>query len=193
VTDAEPTLLDHTVLHRGYLTVERVRYRLAGEDVSREVERHGDAAVVLPYDPARRCALLVRLPRAPVLLATGGAELVEACAGMIDDGENAADAARREAKEELGVALGDLQYVGRLWSSPGITTERQTLYLAAYGADDRTGAGGGVAGEREAIAVIERPLAELAHEADRGGIADAKLFTLLQTLRLGQPALFHPG
>ena len=75
MTEVPPTILDRTVLHRGYLTVERVRLKTAGGDeVSREVESHGDAAAVLPYDPARRCALVVRLPRAPVLLAAGNAD-----------------------------------------------------------------------------------------------------------------------
>jgi hypothetical protein len=35
------------------------------------VESHGDAVAVLPYDAERRCALVVRLFRAPVLVTTG--------------------------------------------------------------------------------------------------------------------------
>jgi nudix-type nucleoside diphosphatase (YffH/AdpP family) len=190
VTDAAPRILDRTPLHSGYLTVERVRFRLSGEAVSREVERHGDAAAVLPYDPTRRCALLVRLPRAPVLLATGEAYLVEVCAGMIGDGEDPVATARREAREELGLELDELECVGRVWSSPGVTTERQTLFVAAYAAADRIGHGGGAEGEQEAITVIERSLTDLAEGADRGEIEDAKLMMLLQTLRLRRPALF---
>ena len=34
-----------------------------GETFEREVEDHGDGVAVLPYDPDRRVALLVRLPR----------------------------------------------------------------------------------------------------------------------------------
>ncbi|THD60084.1 NUDIX hydrolase [Phenylobacterium sp.] len=192
MTDAKPVILGHSALHRGYLSVDRVRYRLDGKEVSREVERHGDAAVVLPYDPVRRCALLVRLPRAPVLVATGQSDLVEACAGMIGHDENSADAARREAREELGLTLVDLEQVGRVWSSPGVSTERLTLFLAAYSAADRKGEGG-ADGEDEAITVLERPLAALADEADCGEIVDAKLLLLLQMLRLRQPALFGPA
>jgi 8-oxo-dGTP pyrophosphatase MutT (NUDIX family) len=109
---------------------------------------------------------------------------------MIGEGEEPVDTARREAREELGLELGDLECVGRVWSSPGVTTERQSLFIAAYAAADRKGGGGGAAGEQEAITVIERSLADLADEADRGEVTDAKLMMLLQALRLRRPALF---
>ena len=109
---------------------------------------------------------------------------------MIEGGDAEATA-RREASEELGLALGDLEFVGRAWTSPGVTTERVSLFLAPYAASDRIGDGGGAAGEQEAITVLEQPLLQMAGAADRGEIADAKLFMLLQTLRLRQPELFQ--
>jgi len=48
-------------------------------------------------------------------------------------------AARREASEELGVALHGLERVARVWSSPGVSTERQSLFLATYGAGKYSG------------------------------------------------------
>ncbi|HZK99122.1 MAG TPA: NUDIX domain-containing protein [Caulobacteraceae bacterium] len=187
--------MDAETLHReivrdGYITVERLRLRLAdGAEVTREIERHGDAVAVLPYDAARRRALTVRLFRTPVFAATGAQGLEEACAGMIED--EAADAAvRREALEELGVALDALEAVGMVWSSPGVSTERVSLFLAPYRAADRVGAGGGVAGEHEGITVLEAPLADLAARGDAGAIADAKLLALVMTLRVRRPDLF---
>jgi len=45
----KPRILERTVASAGYLTVERLRLRLAdGAEVSREIEQHVDAAVVLP-------------------------------------------------------------------------------------------------------------------------------------------------
>jgi nudix-type nucleoside diphosphatase (YffH/AdpP family) len=188
----KPRILARDVGYVGYLTVERLRLRLAdGAVVSRELERHGDAVAVLPYDLGRRCALVVRLFRAPVLAASGETVSEEACAGMIEI-EDAATAARREAQEELGVELTALEFIGRVWSSPGVSTERQSLFLAPYHLSDRTGPGGGARGEHEGITVVEQSLAELATEADRARIADAKLLILLQTLRLRRPELFAP-
>jgi len=104
--------------------------------------------------------------------------------------EDAAAAARREAREELGVELSALEFIGRVWSSPGVSTERQSLYLAPYRLSDRTGKGGGLRDEHEGITVVERSLSELAAEAARAQIADAKLLIVVQTLRLSRPELF---
>ncbi len=185
-----PEILERRVVYRGYLTVSTLSIRLRdGSVVSRDVEQHGDAAAVLPYDPQRRCALVAHLFRAPVFDATGAPELEEACAGMIDN-ETCEQAARREAAEELGIALGKLERVACVWSSSGVSSERQTLFLAAYTASDRTGPGGGLASEHEDIIVVERPLAALAADAKRGAIADAKLLTLVLMLQLQRPELF---
>ena len=190
VSRMKPRILGREVAYAGYLTVERLRLRLAdGAVVSRELERHGDAAVVLPYDVDRRCALVARLFRAPVLAASGETVSVEACAGMIEN-EDAAAAARREAHEELGVELAALEFIVRVWSSPGVSTERQSLFLAPYRLSDRAGEGGGVRGEHEDITVVERSLSEIASDADRALITDAKLLILIQTLRIRRPELF---
>jgi nudix-type nucleoside diphosphatase (YffH/AdpP family) len=186
----KPEILERQIAHAGYITVERLRMRLTdGAEVSREVERHGDAAAVLPYDVERRSALVVRLFRAPVLVASGEEMSEEACAGMIEN-EDADTTARREAYEELGVDLPSLEFVARVWSSPGVSTERQSLFLAPYRSADRISDGGGVEGEREGITVVERLLAELAADVDQGRIADGKLLTLVLALRLRRPDLF---
>jgi hypothetical protein len=77
-----------------------------------------------------------------------------------------------------------------VWSSPGVSTERQSLFLAPYRSDDRISDGGGVEGEHEGITVVERLLAELAADVDQGRIADGKLLTLVLALRLRRPDLF---
>ena len=190
-----PEILDRDTTHIGYVTVERLRVRLAdGAEVIREVESHGDAVAVLPYDPERRSALIVRLFRAPAFDRFGDEVLEEACAGMIETshGQPADEAGtvRREAMEELGLRLADLEFVARVWSSPGVSAERVALYLAPYQPRDRIGPGGGVAEEHEAITVIERPLRQLADDADAGRIVDLMLFALVLALRARRPALF---
>src|SRR5947207_13108015 len=98
--------------YRGWckLLLAQVRYP-DGRIVKREIEDHGRAACVLPYDAARKIALLVRQLRVPPLHAGGQAILLEAPAGLIDPGEDASTAARREAMEEVGVRLTSLDPV----------------------------------------------------------------------------------
>src|SRR4051812_26472993 len=89
-----------------------------GQEVLREVEDHGRSACVLPYDPERRVAVMVSMVRAPVLAAGEPENLLEAPAGMIDGDESAEAAVRREAMEEAGLSLGELEPVATVWPSP---------------------------------------------------------------------------
>ena len=158
--------------------------------IKREVEDHGAAVAVLPYDPERRTAILVRQFRAPVFHASGEEHLLEAPAGMLDE-DRPEDCARREAEEEVGLRLRDLEPVGTVWSMPGVSTERMHLFLAPYGQGERIGKGGGLAEEHENIEVVEMPLAELARMAERGTLTDLKTLALVQALRLRRPKLFE--
>lgn len=110
-----PIVLRREPLSSGYVKVARLTFRLpGGAEIQREVESHGQAVAILPYNPARRCALVVRLFRAPPFDAAGLLFLEEACAGMIDDGDPEASV-RREADEELGLVVGALE----LWPRSG--------------------------------------------------------------------------
>lgn len=177
-------LVERKVAYEGWMTLAVAAFRLAdGRIMRREVLEHGRAAAVLAYDPERRTALLVRQFRAPVFLASGETLILEAIAGMIDDGD-ATETARREAREEAGLQLSDLELVVGAWPSPGVMTERVALFLAPYRAGDRISAGGGLAEEHEDIEVVEMPLRDLTTLADQGKLTDMKTLALLQTLRL---------
>jgi len=160
-----------------------------GAMTKRDIEDHGEAAAVLPYDPVRRVALLVQQFRTPPVYAGADDMVLELPAGRLDEADPAA-CARREALEETGLRLEHLDFVARVWTMPALSTERAWLYLAPYAATDRVTAGGGVVDEHEEITVVEMPLAELARMADAGTLTELKLFTLLQTLRLRRPDLF---
>lgn len=185
--EQKPRLLDRSLVFQGYLKVERLRLEYPGHLVAvREVETHGDSVAILPFDPVSRSALTVRQFRAPAF-----DWLEEACAGMIDGTETAEAAALRELQEELGLAARGLTSCGVTWPSPGVCAERAHLFLAEYSALDRTGEGGGLEAEHENITVLDRPLSELAAEADSGGIVDLCLLALVQTLRVRRPELFR--
>lgn len=184
-------ILGKNTVHEGWAKYSVLRVRLPdGTVASRELEEHGPAVAILPYDAIRRTAILVRQFRAPVLVAAGEPTLLEAIAGLTD-GEAPDAAARREALEETGLQLKSLEAAGLMWTMPGLSTERMHLYLAPYTAADRVGQGGGAKGEHENIAVLELALPQLAEMADAGGLADMKTVTLLQTLRLRRPDLFR--
>src|SRR3954467_6120291 len=114
---AGPEILSLEPKYRGWCKVYVATIRLAeGQTVTREIEDHGAAACVLPYDPVRRTALLIRQLRAPPLHAAGEAAIIETPAGLIDPGEDAQTTARREAMEEAGVRLSSLEQVSNTWT-----------------------------------------------------------------------------
>lgn len=184
-------ILQQRLIHQGWGRYLLVKVALPdGVVVDRQVDDHGDAAGVLPYDPERRTAVLVRLWRVGPLFKGAPPYLLEAAAGLVDPGETAEACVRREALEETGLSLKDLDLVTRAWASPSVNTETLHLYLAAYGAADRIGAGGGVAEEHEGIEVVEIPLADLWRMTQEGEIADMKTVLLTYALRARRPDLF---
>jgi nudix-type nucleoside diphosphatase (YffH/AdpP family) len=175
-------------VHSGWAKYLIATVRLAdGRTFRREIEDHGAAACVLPYDPERRTAVLVRQFRAPVHYAAHEPHALEAIAGIVDE-TDPAETARREAREEAGLELGAIEPVGQGWTMPGISTERMHLYLATYGGRAREDRGG--VDEDEDITAVELALHELARMADTGKLDDIKTLVLVQTLRLRRPELF---
>jgi nudix-type nucleoside diphosphatase (YffH/AdpP family) len=184
VTDVELVATAWHVLRR---TTFEQRDR-AGGWVTKTAETYdrGNGATILLYDLARRTVLLTRQFRYPVYV-NGHADgmLIEAAAGLLDD--DAPEAAiRREAIEETGHEVGEIEHVFDAYMSPGSVTERLHFYAAPYSADTALHTGGGLADEGEQIDLVELgiddALAQIGTE-----ILDAKTIMLLQWAALRGP------
>ena len=175
---------------KGWASFSLAAIRLPnGQVVEREIEDHGAAVAVLAFDPERKMAILVQQFRAPPFLTLGQEHTLEAIAGIMEDAD-CITAARREALEEAGLQLRSLERIATVWTMPGISTERMTLYLAAYGLEDRIAEGGGVSTEHENISVVEIGLGDLAKLMDAGELVDMKTLALTQALKMRYPELF---
>lgn len=190
-------ILKRETVWKGFSTLERItfeRHRRDGTTQTQvfEVENHGSAIAVLPYDPVRREAVLVRQLRLPQALQGDPALSLEIVAGLLDKaGEDPADTARREAMEEAGLELTHLEPIGALRASPALISEKVWLYLAEVDLTEaRVADGGGLHHEGEDIEVVVLPLVELARLVDEGREIDLKTAYAIQTLRLKHPALF---
>jgi 8-oxo-dGTP pyrophosphatase MutT (NUDIX family) len=109
---------------------EVVRARFAapdGTEFTRDVVRNPGAVAAVPLLDDGHTALLVRQYRGPV-----DAVLLELPAGLLDvDGEDPADAMRRELVEEVGRTAASLTELVRAHMSAGFTDHEVTVYLAA--------------------------------------------------------------
>src|SRR5580704_10262984 len=120
--------------------------------------------------------ILVEQFRFPTYGHEGGGWLQETVAGMIDAGEDAETALRREALEEVGYRVGEVEHIATYFASPGGSSERMFVYFAEVGAADRVdGHGGGLAAEHEDIRIVRTPLAEFIDGLDRGAYSDSKI------------------
>ena len=153
--------------------------------ISRELFERGHAAAVLPYDPDLDRVVLVEQFRIGALQAEGGPWLVECVAGMIEPGEAPEAVARREALEEAGCQLKDLEQIFEYLVSPGGTSECITLYCGRVDASD---AGGihGLAEEHEDIRVVPVSFAKAMEMLREGRINSAAPIIAMQWLAMNR-------
>lgn len=170
----------------GVLTKYTLSYRRsdgAWQDMTRETYDRGHGATVLPYDAQRGTIVLTRQFRLPAFVTGHEDDLIEACAGLLDE-RDPESAIRQEAEEETGMTLGRVEKIGAFYMSPGSVTERLHFFVAPYTNPVETGAGHGVAGEGEDIHVMEVTLEEALKMIETGRIIDAKTIILIQHLAL---------
>lgn len=153
----------------------------------RETYDRGDGATILLYEPEARTVLLTRQFRFPAYVNEHpDGMLLETAAGLLDE-DDPETAIRREASEETGYAVGEVEHVFDVYMSPGSVTERLHFFAAPYRRGDvADGARAGLAEEGEDIEVLELGFDDA---LDRIGadIVDAKTIMLLQWAALRGP------
>jgi len=137
------------------------------------------AASILLYDPERKTAILTRQFRLPVYLNQKD-HILEACAGLLEEGELPEHAIIREVEEETGFRISEIEKVAEGYSSPSTFTEYVHFFVGKYSPDLRISKGGGLKEEGENIDVIELSAAEIRQKINRKEIKDIKTLVLLQ-------------
>ncbi|MDF1638827.1 NUDIX domain-containing protein, partial [Alcanivorax jadensis] len=155
----------------------------------RELFVRPQASAVLPYDPRRGEILLVEQFRVGALEWRQSPWCLELIAGIADkDGESAADLIRREAMEEAGITLGEMETIAAYMPSPGGTNERLQVFV---GQADLADAGGifGCPDEGEDIRALTVPVAEIPELLASGLVDNAASLIALQWLLLHRDRL----
>ncbi|WP_318454640.1 ADP-ribose diphosphatase [Photobacterium leiognathi] len=188
-------ILVKETVYQGFFKMVKYRFRyklFAGGwsgEISREMFERGHAAALLPYDPITDEVVLIEQFRVGAMAAGCAPWQLEIVAGMIDhQDESAEDVVKREAVEEAGLTVAELEKVTRYLSSSGGCSEMLDIFV---GTVDSTQAGGihGLAEESEDIRVhvVSR---EQAYEwVESGKIENAASIIALQWLQLNYSRL----
>lgn len=103
-----------------------------------------------------------------------GRETFEAVSGAVDEGEEPAEAARRELHEELGIEAGELISLGRVDPMPSIVDSPSHLFLARELTFKESRQEGG-----EEIKAVRAPFAEAVRMAHEGEITHGSSCVLI--------------
>ena len=102
--------------------VDTVKFPSGSEKI-REVVLHKPAVAMLAEDEDGGIYLVKQYRHAI------DEEIYEIPAGIVEEGEDPAEAAARELQEEIGRRPGRLEKIAELYSSPGFTTEKITASI----------------------------------------------------------------
>ncbi|HEX7542373.1 MAG TPA: NUDIX hydrolase [Anaerolineales bacterium] len=158
-------LLKSEIVYPGRaFTIRRDTLRLPdGRETRVDIVDHVGSVIILPLDASGHL-LFVRQYRH-----AAGLDLLELPAGTLDEDEAPEACARRELREETGMAAGRLEPLGGFYLAPGYSTEYMYVYLATDLRYDPL-----EADVDEFLSVERVPLAEALAMFERCEIPDAK-------------------
>lgn len=152
-----------------------------------EVYYRPEAVTVLLVNDKRKTVLLTRQFRLPAFLhGSESGYIIETCAGIMDENETPEETVRREAEEEVGCNIRDLEKIAGAYTSSGASTEFVHFFIARYNEENRAGETGGLKEEGEDIELIEMSFDEARETLKQGAFIDAKTILLLQHFFLNQ-------
>lgn len=180
---AKIDVIKNKILSENWFTLRNFTYDLTKKDGStlrhkREVYHRGNGATILLYNREKNSVVLTRQFRiATWVNGNPSGMLIETCAGLLDD-DSPEVCIRREATEETGYVVGEVEKLFALYMSPGGVTEMVHFFAAEYSDARRENAGGGI--DDEDIDVLEMTFPEAWAMVKDGRIQDGKTVTLLQ-------------
>lgn len=173
---------DWAVLKR--TTFDFLRSDGTWQEHRRETYDRGNGATVLLYNREKKTVVLIRQFRFPAYVnGVEDGQLIEACAGRLDESEPEA-CMKKEAEEEAGFVVHNPRKIFACYMSPGSVTEKVHFFVAEYEPKHRVSAGGGDVTEGEDIEVLEIPLDQAMKMIESGEIQDGKTVMLLQYAKL---------
>lgn len=146
MSDKKFEVLLRETLFQGYFRVERLHVQHERFDGSqsavftREVFHTSERVTgVLLFDPQHDRVVLIEEFRAPVAATPHDPWMMGIVMGMVDANETPEHAARREALEEAGCEVLDLQPIASYFSSPGANSEYVHLFVGRINAPEQGG------------------------------------------------------
>ncbi|EWS99459.1 ADP-ribose pyrophosphatase [Pseudoalteromonas sp. SCSIO_11900] len=179
-------------LYDGFFKINLYQFKHAlfaggeSEVIRREILERGDAVAVLPYDPVTEQVLLIEQIRIGAIKSKHTPWLLECIAGMTDGSEDYESVVKKEAFEEAGLNLTELEFMLSYLSSPGGTTERLFLYLAHADLSQMSTGIYGLETEGEDIKTHIMHVDEALQRLNRGEIDNAATVISLQWLALNR-------
>ncbi len=180
-------VIEKRTIWQGYFKMVKYFFRHAlyaggqSQIIEREMFERGHAVAVIPYDPITDEVVLIEQIRVGAFGAQESPWLIEVVAGIIEEGEEPSDVARRELVEESGVEARSMEKVMSFLTSPGGTSERIDLYLARV--DSTSGVDiAGLDDEGEDIKVMRVNVASAIKALDDGLIINGPTVIAIQWL-----------
>jgi ADP-ribose pyrophosphatase len=150
--------------HGRAFTIRRDTLRLPdGRDTTLDIVEHVGSVIILPLE-ADGHLLFVRQYRH-----AAGLDLLELPAGTLNEHEVPEECAKRELREETGMAAGRLEPLGGFYLAPGYSTEYMHVYMATDLHVDPL-----EADADEFLSVERVPVAKALAMCEKGEILDAK-------------------